>query len=64
MGGGWCIQQGNWQINVIIYNCLQFFGKMMLPQVQDFWKPLKSLLNLKQQQNFMITCNQKGGCTF
>lgn len=52
MGGGWCMQQGNWQINVIIYNCLQFFGEMMPPQVQDF---LKSLFSFKQQQNLMIT---------
>jgi hypothetical protein len=55
MGGGRCMQQINWQINVIIYNCLQFFGEMMPPQVQEFWKPWKSLLNFKQQQNLMIT---------
>lgn len=33
----------------------QFFGEMMTPQVQDFWKPWKSLLSFKQLQNLMIT---------
>jgi hypothetical protein len=28
---------------------------MMTPQVQDFWKPWKSLLSFKQLQNLMIT---------